>query len=145
MLADEPFTDHPTSVCPVIASLLRTFNDTVDDEPRQELYAYASKAVGSRASRDVERARLDRLIAWTEELEGRRRNRSRSVARECLGWLRPRPAPHMLAARAIRAIGRDQEAGPNVLAFVDELLELDGPAPVVPRPSPWDRTFTRIG
>ena len=31
MLASEPFSDHPASVCPVIASFLRAYNDSVDD------------------------------------------------------------------------------------------------------------------
>jgi hypothetical protein len=34
MLAGEPFTDHPVAVCPVIGALLRTYNDTIDDERR---------------------------------------------------------------------------------------------------------------
>jgi hypothetical protein len=33
--AGEPFTDHPLSVCPVIASFLRTYNDSIDSERRQ--------------------------------------------------------------------------------------------------------------
>ncbi len=27
MLADEPFSDHPKSVCPLIAAFLRDYND----------------------------------------------------------------------------------------------------------------------
>lgn len=138
MLAGEPFSDHPATACPVIASVLRTFNDALEDEPRQELYAYAAKAVGSRGSRCVEQARLERLIDWTEQLEGGRRARSRSIARACLGWLSLRPAPHMLAARAIKAIaGRTTDTRPDVLAFVDELLALGGPGQVVAPPPDW--------
>ena len=57
MLAGEPFSDHPSSVCPVIGSFMRAYNDSVDDEHRQDLYAYASAIVGSRAGDEVERAR----------------------------------------------------------------------------------------
>ena len=53
MLADEPFSDHPASVCPVIGSLLRTYNDLLDDDRRADLYGYASKVVGSAGSEDV--------------------------------------------------------------------------------------------
>ena len=54
MLAGEPFNDHPQLVCPVIASFLRAYNDRIDDGRRQDLYAYAAKAVGSGASQDVQ-------------------------------------------------------------------------------------------
>jgi hypothetical protein len=49
MLAGEPFSDHPQSVCPVIGTFLRTYNDAIDDEGRQDLYEYASLAVGTTA------------------------------------------------------------------------------------------------
>lgn len=141
MLAGEPFSDHPTTACPVLASLLRTFNDALDDEPRQELYEYAAKVVGSRESRSVESARLDRLIGWTEELEGRYRNRPRSAARKCLRRWTLRPPAHVVAARAMRAIdGRRDEARPDVLAFIDELLRLGTGAQVVAPPREWSET-----
>ena len=38
LLAGEPFSDHPASVCPVIGSLMRAYNDAVDDDRRQDLY-----------------------------------------------------------------------------------------------------------
>ena len=60
MLAGEPFSDHPRSVCPVIGSFLRAYNDQIDDGRRQDLYGYAAKVVGSRASQDVQHARAER-------------------------------------------------------------------------------------
>src|SRR3954447_20946326 len=60
MLAAEPFTDRPTSVCPVVAAFLRAYNDAVDDARRQDLYGYASAAVGSRAGWAETRARAER-------------------------------------------------------------------------------------
>jgi hypothetical protein len=42
MLADEPFSDRPRSVCPVIAAFLRSYNDGLDDERRRDLYRFAS-------------------------------------------------------------------------------------------------------
>src|SRR5947199_5726798 len=64
MLAGEKFTDHPESVCPAIGSFLRAYNDAVEDARRQDLYAYASRVVGTRASAEVERARAERLLEW---------------------------------------------------------------------------------
>src|SRR5437660_4762724 len=73
MLAGEPFTDHPGSVCPVIGSFLRSYNDSVDDKRRQGLYEYASKAVGSRSDARTQQARAERLAAWAEEMQRARR------------------------------------------------------------------------
>jgi hypothetical protein len=60
MLAGERFSDHPRSVCPVIAGLLRAYSDAVDDHRRQGLYGCAADAVGTRDSRATRRARLAR-------------------------------------------------------------------------------------
>ena len=62
MLAGEPFTDRPATVCPIVAAFLRAYNDAVDDRRRQDLYPYASAAVGTRASRDVLRRRAERCL-----------------------------------------------------------------------------------
>jgi hypothetical protein len=138
MLAGEPFSDHPTTACPVVSSLLRAFNDALDDDPRQELYEYAAKVVGSGESRSVETARLDRLIAWTEELEGHHWMRCRPAASKRLRWWWLRPPAHVVAARAMRAIaGRSHEARPDVLAFVDELLALGTRIQAVAPPTEW--------
>lgn len=122
MLAGEPFTDHPSSVCPVIGALLRQYNDWIDDGRRQDLYAYAAKVLDSR---DPEACaeRLDRLVAWTGELQRRRwtgrlipvRLRSRREVDE----------PEVVAREAVRALGRrTDDAHAEVLALIDELLML---------------------
>jgi hypothetical protein len=54
----------------VIGSFLRTYNDRIDDGRRQDLFAYAAKVVGSRASQDVQHARAERLSAWAFEATG---------------------------------------------------------------------------
>jgi hypothetical protein len=64
MLAGEPFSDEPRSVCPVIAEFLRTYNDQVDDERRQDLYPYASLVVGTREEAAAERRRADLCLEW---------------------------------------------------------------------------------
>lgn len=58
MLAGERFTDRPRSVSPVVAALLRCYNDGLDDDRRQELYRFAAAAVGTR-DRAAEAARLE--------------------------------------------------------------------------------------
>ena len=55
MLAGEHFSDEPDCVCPVIAEFLRTYNDQVDNERRQDLFAYAALVVGSRKDHRTER------------------------------------------------------------------------------------------
>ena len=59
MLAGEPFTDHPRSVCPVIATVLRAYNDALDDNRRQDLYRFASLSVGTRGDRELREARFE--------------------------------------------------------------------------------------
>src|SRR5688500_13699426 len=54
MLEGREFTDTPDSVCPVIRDFLRSYNDRIDDERRQDLYACASAVVGSRSTACVE-------------------------------------------------------------------------------------------
>src|SRR6201992_3788039 len=72
MLAGEQFSDHPASVCPVIGSFLRGYNDSVGGSRRQGPYAHACRAAGTRASADVQRTRAERLLRWSAELRQRR-------------------------------------------------------------------------
>lgn len=126
MLTTGPFTDHPPSVCPVIAALLRNYNDWVDDGRRQDLYAYAAKVVGSRASRSVEHARTRRLMKWAAELEQRRLKR---LPIGCRPWVSsPDPEPGEVASWVVYAIAR-QKNHPHdeVLSVVDDLLEMGRP------------------
>jgi hypothetical protein len=123
MLAGEQFTDHPVSVCPVIGALLRSYNDSIDDRRRQDLYAYAAKVVGSRAGLAVERARAERLTAWTHERRPRRRSRWLISGR--LRAFGAEPPVHILAARAVQAIpAHTGRTHAEMLALVDELLAL---------------------
>jgi hypothetical protein len=123
MLAGEPFSDHPESVCPVIGSFLRAYNDLVNDSRRQDLYAYAAKVVGSTRSAAVERARADLLAAWAMEMRERRWTR----------WFLPRwlrgigverqPPVDVLGIHAARSVSRpSDERHAAALALIDELL-----------------------
>ena len=70
MLAGEPFIGHPRSVCPVIGAFLRAYNDRRDDCWRQDLYEYATKVVGTRATIEVERQRAQMCRAWVRRMKG---------------------------------------------------------------------------
>src|SRR3954469_3244967 len=77
MLAGDRFTDHPRDVCPVIAGFLRSYNDLLPDGRHDELYAYASLAVGTAAPRSVRLRRARRVLAWGERAARRPRRRHR--------------------------------------------------------------------
>jgi hypothetical protein len=124
MLADEPFSDRPASVCPVIGAFLRAYNDIVDGDDQHELFVCAAKVVGSRASAKVQAARAELLAEWAGQARRRR-------------WTRFFLPPHRLALglsgssldalgeRAARTICK--QGGPaerGVVGLVDELLEV---------------------
>jgi hypothetical protein len=125
MLAGEPFTDHPASVCPVIGSFLRAYNDSIDGQRRQGLYEYASKVVGSRAGTKTQQARAARLAEWAEEM--RRSHRTWLLVPaplRAIGRLR-RPPIDAIGAEAVHSICKHtNRTHAMVLALIDELLEI---------------------
>ena len=121
MLAGEEFTDRPASVCPVVAAFLRAYNDAVDDRRRQDLYRYASAAVGTRAPADVIRRRASRCLDEMRAL--RRWPLATLIAPRAL----PDTVPGMerLAGRLARELQRSGIGSHDrALARVDELLEI---------------------
>lgn len=113
MLAGERFSDHPRSVCPVIASYMRTVNDYLDDEERQELYPYAAAIVGSRTSRRLSARRGRLCFSWLQGLGESSPPMGRLLAR----WLSSREAAVLCARAALR------EGGPPLaLALADALI-----------------------
>jgi hypothetical protein len=136
MLAGESFTDHPASVCPVIGSFLRAYNDSVDDNRRQDLYSYAAKVVGSRGSAMIQRARADRLAEWATEMHRRRWTRLlvppplRAIGR------RRQPPVDALGSHAVHAIARHSDATHvAALALIDELLAFGARSQTTVRPA----------
>jgi hypothetical protein len=133
MLAGERFSDHPKSACPVISSFLRTYNDSVDDDRRQALYAIASQVVGTRGPKEVARARAEHLGSTLLDLRLRRHPWTRLVPERVRASLSPRL--DMVPARTARMIavneGRMQL---NVRATIDDLLRIGAdPPPAVAR------------
>lgn len=125
MLAGEPFSDRPASVCPVIAGFMRAYNDRVDDERRQDLYRYAAEVVGTRSTPDVERARERRCLEWAEGMRRQRPRPLRWIARGSATSVDRRlglDAAGTYAARSIRRHGERSHAA--ALALVDELIAL---------------------
>jgi predicted methyltransferase len=145
MLAGEPFTDHPASVCPVIGSFLRAYNDAIDDRRRQDLYAYASMVVGTRTSVDLQRKRAHYLTIWENHF---RRN----------GWVRllvparlrklahhRHPSLESVGTHAVHAISRhDNVTHQAVLEAIDHLLALGSEQPPVPAFAPDRRARPRV-
>ncbi len=126
MLGGEPFSDHPVSVCPVIGSFLRTYNDSIDHRRRQDLYAYAAKVVASRSSAGVQRARAERLSAWASELQPRRWTRMFLAWR--LRTMAVGAQPESVGGRAVRAIPKHTDRShAQVLTLIDELLTIGAP------------------
>ncbi len=123
MLAGEPFTDHPASVCPVIGSCLRAYNDWIDDDRRQDLYGYAARVVGTRTSQDVQRARADRVTAWIGDTT--RRRWTRFVLVRGMFALMLWPQPDDLGSRMVQAVARRRRGSHReVLELIDELLSI---------------------
>jgi hypothetical protein len=122
MLAGEPFSDRPRTACPVIASFLRSYNDAVDDERRQDLYASAAMVVGTRSSAAVERARALRCAETLAELNSRG-----AMLRRVLARRQPLPAtPLGLERSGIRLARELQRTGAKgharALALIEELV-----------------------
>jgi hypothetical protein len=136
MLAGEPFSDHPASVCPVIGSCLRAYNDWIDDHRRQDLYRYASKVVGTRATQEVQQAREARVTAWIAEV-ARRRPLTRFILVRGIFALMLWPQPDDLGSRMIQAVARRRRGSDDeVLSLIDELVAIgDQPRPVVITPA----------
>ena len=133
MLADEPFSDHPASVCPVIGSLLRAYNDSIDDRRRQDLYGYAAKVVGSRGSaRARARARRARVRV---DVEAGWRGWTRFLLPARLRAISPKPPLDVLGASAVRSLStHDDATHAKMLALIDGLLAMGGPERAAPDP-----------
>jgi hypothetical protein len=124
MLAGEPFTDHPATVCPVIASFLRSYNDAIDDGRRQALYDCASRVVGSRSSYRVQQARAERLGEWAEEMQRSRRAWFLRSPLRTIGRLR-KPPIDAVGSYAVHSIPRHTDrTHASALALIDELVAM---------------------
>jgi hypothetical protein len=129
MIAGERFSDRPVSVCPVIGSILRAYNDGLDDQRRADLYRYAAEAVGTRGDFLLQLRRAQVAISWARARYQSRRwlargSRSRPVPAP--DWGPDQIAAYMVGALGRRRRGRGWSATDHteVLALIDELIEL---------------------
>jgi hypothetical protein len=142
MLAGEAFTDRPHSVSPTIAAFLRVYNDLLDDERRQDLYALASRCVGTADHEGVEAFRTSRLIAWSDEM--RRRRPRWSIRRRAvrLRATKQLMTPEAAARYAASSFGKpSDEIHAAVPELVDELIALGSGARA---PDVYDAWLTPI-
>jgi hypothetical protein len=119
MLAEEPFSDRAGTVSPVIGAFLRTYNDGLDDERRQELYPIASLVVGTAAGRRLEDERSARCLGFARSLGAKPPG-----GRAAMAMATPEAAGSCAALAALRT-GPSASAHAAALAFVRELAELE--------------------
>ena len=117
MLAAEPFSDRPATISPVIGAFLRTYNDGVDDERRQDLYAVAPLIVGTAGGRAAERDRAGRCLAFARALGG-----AVPGGRAAMGMATPEAAGTCAALAALRSDEPDVHA--RALGLVRELAAM---------------------
>jgi hypothetical protein len=118
MLADEPFTDRPGSASPVIAALLRTYNDGLSDDRRQELYPLASLIVGTAGGRRVEQDRASRCLEFALTL-----GFGLPAGRAAIGVATPEASGSWAALAALRT-GPTQAVHERTLSFTRELATM---------------------
>src|SRR5205823_585199 len=127
MIAGEPFSDQPVTVCPVIAAFLRAYNDSLDDRRRQDLYGCAATVINTRDTPEVEHLRLERLVEWARETRVARNSVVRLLRRVDVG-LRPASTARSAASFAVNAIGRRNDQNHRrALRLVDELCAIRSP------------------
>jgi hypothetical protein len=136
MLAGEPFSDRPRCVDPVIAGFLRTYNDGIDDDRRQDLYPLAAEVVGTRSVAGVQAERARMCLAWAQKRHQQLRHGPRRLlplrpllpdgrlGDDAAGTLAGRLAVKLATKR--RAVGAHEAA----VAFVRELIAVGEPAPM---------------
>lgn len=123
MLAGEPFSDRPRAVCPVIGAFMRIYNDRLDDDRRQDLYAYASAVVGT--SDAGAEAVIDRARACEEFAERMAQRRPRLIRLLSGRRRRQSPTPSAAGVAAARSLPKvDDEVHSLALAHIDLLVSL---------------------
>src|SRR4051812_38914408 len=114
MLAHEPFSDRSPSISPTIGAFLRTYNDGLADERRQDLYAVAALIVGSVRGRATERLRINACLEFALA-----HGSGLPSPRASLAMATPEPAGAWAAMTALES-GAHEDA----LKLVDELVAL---------------------
>ena len=130
MLAGEQFSDHPRAVCPVIGRYLRTLNDGLSDDARQDLYAVAALVVGTAAGGRCARRRR-RALCRQRNLDLRLADGSR-IDRLFTRLLRDDAGNACASAFLEHGTPRDAVAFVSELVAAAEGLASSEPCPPIP-------------
>lgn len=122
MLSDEPFSDRPATASPVIGAFLRTYNDGIDDQRRQDLYPLAASIVGTSGGRALERERASRCLEFARSLGA-----GAPAGRAAMGFASPEASGSWAALAALRT-GPSAETHSRALAFARELVDAQSQA-----------------
>jgi hypothetical protein len=133
ILAGERFSDRPKSVCPLIGAILRTFNDHIGDDRRQDLYRFAAQAVGTRGDFVLqhERAAVALEVAREARAEAPRGKRLQEPAVDAGP---EQVADYVVESMALRAYSRyrnrrwDDASHERMVALLDRLIAMGGSA-----------------
>jgi len=124
MRAGERFSDHPRAVSPTIGCFLRCYNDLIDDDRRQDLWQYAGRIIATADQPELERLRVQRLIAWADQAS------AGGPANRCPHRRQPRRAnprpddPESAVQRVVDSLWRPlDQTHSSVLALLDELID----------------------
>jgi hypothetical protein len=126
MLAGERFSDRPTSVCPIVGAVVRAYNDAVDDRRRQDLYRFASDAVGTRGDFALQRRRAQMALDYA-------RGRSAGTPEPELDAGPEEIADHLIGALARRPRSRsarrrwDDASHADMLSLLERLISTGVP------------------
>lgn len=138
MIAGEPFSDRPRSVCRIVGALLRGYNDVTPDRRRQDLYRCASEVIGTRAPADVEARRLAHCVDVLAEIAASRRRsplwRLRSPGPRGLERMIVTNRPEQPVEEFMNGLARMLRAGggrghARALRLVDELVAIGASTP----------------
>jgi hypothetical protein len=129
MLAGERFSDRPATASPVIAAFLRTYNDGIDDDRRQDLYPLAAMIVGTAGSRGVERDRASRCLEFARSL-----GVGTPSGRAAMGIASAEGSGSWAALAALRD-GPSNETHTRAVEFVRELAAVEARPPRHRRPT----------
>lgn len=126
MLTGERFSDHPWTVCPLLATFLRSYNDHLPKRLRQNLMPWASDAVETKDARHaVLEDRRRRFAELADELAQHRRRRKMFDRCRCL--FGDVAETGVLAARVVRKHPELQPLVDQRLREIYGLYELTAP------------------
>jgi hypothetical protein len=133
ILAGERFSDRPKSVCPLIGAILRSFNDHIGDERRQDLYRFAAQAVGTRGDFVLqhERAAVALDVARDARAEAPRGKR---LPEPAIDAGPEQIAEYVVESMAVRAYSRyrsrrwDDASHEKMISLLDRLIGMGGSA-----------------